>query len=187
MDLVLVAAIGDNNVIGRGGQLPWHIRSDLQHFKRLTINRPVVMGRHTFECRKASWTHQHCAEPRLFRACARSHLPQVSTRAGAARSDARKRASQIMVIGGSTYWAHHAEAAGRDHPWARLAGRRPFSSEIDRRNGSCARSRSICRPHDDPAFATQLLPYLRQRRNRAVPRCSLNRIPANTRKCAREI
>ena len=36
MDIVLVAAIGENHVIGRGGQLPWHIRSDLQHFKRLT-------------------------------------------------------------------------------------------------------------------------------------------------------
>ncbi len=45
MDIVLVAAIGQNHVIGRDGQLPWHIRSDLQHFKRLTINRPVVMGR----------------------------------------------------------------------------------------------------------------------------------------------
>ncbi len=49
MRLVLVAAIGENNVIGRGGQLPWRLKSDLKHFRRLTINKPVVMGRKTYE------------------------------------------------------------------------------------------------------------------------------------------
>jgi dihydrofolate reductase len=47
--IVLVAAVAENGVIGRGGTLPWHIRSDLQHFKRLTIGRPVVMGRKTYD------------------------------------------------------------------------------------------------------------------------------------------
>lgn len=49
MKVVLVAAIGENGVIGREGQLPWRLRSDLQHFKKLTLNRPVVMGRKTYE------------------------------------------------------------------------------------------------------------------------------------------
>jgi dihydrofolate reductase len=49
MKIVLVAAVAENGVIGRGGTLPWHIRSDLQHFKRLTIGRPVVMGRKTYD------------------------------------------------------------------------------------------------------------------------------------------
>ena len=48
-DIVLVAAIGENNVIGRAGKLPWRLKSELQHFKRLTLNRPVVMGRKTFD------------------------------------------------------------------------------------------------------------------------------------------
>ena len=48
-DLVLVAAIGENNVIGRDNQLPWRLRSDLQHFKSVTIHKPVVMGRRTYE------------------------------------------------------------------------------------------------------------------------------------------
>ncbi len=47
--LVLVAAIGENDVIGNQGALPWRLKSDLQHFKRLTLNKPVVMGRKTFE------------------------------------------------------------------------------------------------------------------------------------------
>jgi len=47
--IVLVAAIGENGVIGTDGQLPWRLKSDLQHFKRVTSGRPVVMGRKTFE------------------------------------------------------------------------------------------------------------------------------------------
>jgi dihydrofolate reductase len=49
MKIVLVAAIGDNSVIGREGQLPWHLKSDLQHFRKVTLNRPVIMGRKTHE------------------------------------------------------------------------------------------------------------------------------------------
>jgi dihydrofolate reductase len=49
MKTVLVAAIGQNNVIGRNGQLPWRLKSDLQHFRGLTIGKPVVMGRKTYE------------------------------------------------------------------------------------------------------------------------------------------
>ena len=49
MKTVLVAAIGDNAIIGRDGQLPWRLKSDLQHFKKVTLNRPVIMGRKTHE------------------------------------------------------------------------------------------------------------------------------------------
>jgi dihydrofolate reductase len=44
-----VAAMTPAHVIGRDNRLPWHIPADLAHFKRLTIGKPVVMGRRTFE------------------------------------------------------------------------------------------------------------------------------------------
>ncbi len=47
--LELVAAVAANGVIGRGGQLPWHLPDDLRHFKTLTMGHPVIMGRRTFE------------------------------------------------------------------------------------------------------------------------------------------
>jgi dihydrofolate reductase len=47
--VVLVAAVAENGVIGRGGTLPWRLKSDMQHFRRLTLGRPVVMGRKTYE------------------------------------------------------------------------------------------------------------------------------------------
>jgi len=49
MKIVLVAAVGENGVIGRAGQLPWRLKSDLAHFRALTIDRPVIMGRKTFQ------------------------------------------------------------------------------------------------------------------------------------------
>jgi dihydrofolate reductase len=48
-DIVLVVAVAENGVIGRDNALPWRIKSDLQYFRSVTIGRPVVMGRKTFE------------------------------------------------------------------------------------------------------------------------------------------
>lgn len=47
--IVLVAAMGRNRVIGRGGRMPWHLPADLKHFKEITMGRPVIMGRKTWE------------------------------------------------------------------------------------------------------------------------------------------
>ena len=43
--LVLVVAVARNGVIGRGNGLPWHLPADLRHFKRVTMGRPMIMGR----------------------------------------------------------------------------------------------------------------------------------------------
>ena len=47
--LYLVAAVAANGVIGRDGQLPWHLPEDLKRFKRLTLGHPIIMGRRTWE------------------------------------------------------------------------------------------------------------------------------------------
>ena len=49
MIVSLVAAMAENRVIGRGGTLPWRLPKDLQHFKRVTLDHTVIMGRKTFE------------------------------------------------------------------------------------------------------------------------------------------
>ena len=48
-ELVLIVAVAANGVIGSEGKLPWHIPADLKHFKALTMGKPMVMGRKTFE------------------------------------------------------------------------------------------------------------------------------------------
>ena len=47
--LALIAAVAENGVIGRDNALPWHLPGDLAYFKRNTLGKPVIMGRHTFE------------------------------------------------------------------------------------------------------------------------------------------
>ena len=47
--IVFVVARADNGVIGRDGTLPWHLPEDLKRFKALTMGKPMVMGRRTFE------------------------------------------------------------------------------------------------------------------------------------------
>src|SRR5262249_6485682 len=47
MDIVLVAAVAENGIIGRSGGLPWRLKSDLQQFRALTTGKPIVMSRRT--------------------------------------------------------------------------------------------------------------------------------------------
>lgn len=48
-ELCVIVAAAQNGVIGRDNALPWHISADLQHFKRITLGKPVIMGRKTFD------------------------------------------------------------------------------------------------------------------------------------------
>lgn len=49
MQLSLVVAIAEDGAIGRNGMLPWRLPADLQFFKRITMDKPVIMGRRTWE------------------------------------------------------------------------------------------------------------------------------------------
>lgn len=49
MQIVLVVAKSENNVIGVDGDLPWKISADLKHFKAVTMGHPIVMGRKTWD------------------------------------------------------------------------------------------------------------------------------------------
>ena len=49
MRVSLVAAVAQNGIIGRDGGLPWRLPGDLRYFKALTLGKPVVMGRKTWE------------------------------------------------------------------------------------------------------------------------------------------
>src|ERR1700730_14598007 len=47
--LEFVVAVAENDVIGRGNRLPWHLSADLRRFKALTLGKHVLMGRKTYE------------------------------------------------------------------------------------------------------------------------------------------
>lgn len=95
LTLSLIVAAAENGCIGRGGDLPWHIPEDLRHFKRLTMGRPVVMGRKTWES----------IEKRLG-----GPLPGreniVLSRSGLSLDDALAgREGEVFVIGGAQIYA----------------------------------------------------------------------------------
>ena len=49
MRIALIAALDRNGLIGRDNDLPWRLPADLQHFKRMTMGKPILMGRLTWE------------------------------------------------------------------------------------------------------------------------------------------
>lgn len=49
MKISLIAAMAKNRVIGKDNKMPWHIPSELKYFKKITLGKPIVMGRRTFE------------------------------------------------------------------------------------------------------------------------------------------
>ncbi|MBI4151369.1 dihydrofolate reductase, partial [Candidatus Woesearchaeota archaeon] len=44
MELVVIAAVAENDVIGKQGGIPWNLPEDMKRFKSLTLNHPVIMG-----------------------------------------------------------------------------------------------------------------------------------------------
>lgn len=49
MKISLIVAKSKNNVIGKNNQMPWHLPADLKHFKNITMGKPIIMGRKTFD------------------------------------------------------------------------------------------------------------------------------------------
>lgn len=49
MNLSIIVAVSTNGVIGNNGELPWRLSADLQEFKRITMGKPIIMGRLTHE------------------------------------------------------------------------------------------------------------------------------------------
>jgi dihydrofolate reductase len=49
MIISIIVAAANNNAIGKDNKLPWHLKGDLQYFKKLTTNHCIIMGRNTFE------------------------------------------------------------------------------------------------------------------------------------------
>jgi len=117
MKIVLVAAIGENNVIGREGQLPWRLKSDLRHFRQLTIGKPVIMGRKTYESiGKPLKDRTNIVLTRDLSVVVPGGALATSLDAALdyARKDAiRRGVDEIMIIGGSDVFAAMMPQADR--------------------------------------------------------------------------
>jgi dihydrofolate reductase len=108
-DVVLVAAVAENGVIGRANALPWRLKSDLQHFRALTAGKPVVMGRKTWSSigkPLANRTNIVVTRDPAFAAPGAIVTTSLANALEVARGDAlRRNADAVMVIGGGDIYA----------------------------------------------------------------------------------
>ena len=103
-ELALIVAMAENRVIGKNNELPWHLPGDLSYFKRVTLGKPIIMGRKTFESigrplpgrpnivitRQAGW------QPEGVTVC--NSLEQASAYATSLLVDLG--VNEVMIIGG---------------------------------------------------------------------------------------
>jgi dihydrofolate reductase len=103
--IVFVAAVAENGVIGRDHGLPWRLKSDMAHFRALTIGRPVLMGRKTYLSigkPLKGRTNIVVSRDAAFAAPGVVVAPTLDNALALARSDAlRRSADTIAVIGGA--------------------------------------------------------------------------------------
>ena len=115
--LVLVVAVADNGVIGDGGRLPWRLKSEMAHFRKVTMGKPVVMGRKTFLSIGSPLkgrTNIVVSRDPAFAAPGILVAPNVEAALSAARGDALRRgAGEIAVIGGADIYRQTFARADR--------------------------------------------------------------------------
>ncbi|HLF66876.1 MAG TPA: type 3 dihydrofolate reductase [Gammaproteobacteria bacterium] len=107
----LIAAMSLEHAIGKENRMPWHLPADLKHFKAITLNKPVIMGRRTFESIGKALPlrtnivitqHAHLVAP----GCIITHSFTEAIRCAG-------EAEEIMVIGGGQLYQEAIKTAKR--------------------------------------------------------------------------
>jgi dihydrofolate reductase len=158
--IMLVAAVADNGVIGQSGGLPWRLKSDMAHFRRVTMGNPVVMGRRTWASigkPLSGRTNIVVTRDRHFAAVGVVVAPTLEAALAAARGDAlRRNADHIVVIGGADLYAQTLNRAAKlviTHVHLRPQGDTRFPAIDPTQWREEARSEHAAGPRDDAAFS----------------------------------
>ncbi|MCA1391673.1 dihydrofolate reductase [Bradyrhizobium sp. IC3123] len=117
MEIVFVVAIAENGVIGAGNAMPWRLKSDMARFKALTIGKPVIMGRKTFETLRRPLpgrTNIVVTRDPAYRANGAIVTTSPEDAEAVARGDALRRSvTEIAVIGGAEIYRQWLGRADR--------------------------------------------------------------------------
>jgi dihydrofolate reductase len=166
--LVLVAAIAENGVIGRGGALPWRLKTDLRRFRALTVGHPVVMGRRTylsFGRPLKNRTNIVVTRDPHFAAAGIVAAPSLQAAMEVAEGDALRRgAAAIVVGGGADIYSETIDKAARleiTRVHVRSEGDTMFPPIDPAQWQEVARQDYAAGPDDDAPFTT--LTYERRR------------------------
>jgi dihydrofolate reductase len=160
MKITLVAAVAENGVIGRGNGLPWRLKSDMAHFRRLTMGKPVIMGRKTYGSigkPLPGRTIIVVSRDRAFAAPGVLAAPSLEAALAAARGEALRRDTQdIIIAGGGDIYAQAMPLAARLEItyMHRAVDGDAYFPPIDRRFWhEIARDEHAAATGDDAAFA----------------------------------
>tara|TARA_R110000822_G_scaffold187752_16_gene326758 strand:+ start:57724 stop:58284 length:561 start_codon:yes stop_codon:yes gene_type:complete len=124
--LSLIVAMAQNRTIGRNNELPWHLPEDLKYFKAVTLGKPIVMGRKTFESigrplpgrlnivitRNSAWQH-----PGVTTASSLQQATVIAAEQAAAEQNSGaeiiEEIQEVMVIGGEEIYRVAIDLADR--------------------------------------------------------------------------
>jgi dihydrofolate reductase len=116
-EIFFVLAVAENGVIGRNNEIPWRLKADMQRFRALTMDKPVVMGRKTFLSLKRPLpgrTNIVMTRDPSFSAPGAVVTTSLEAALEVARGDALRRSvSEIAVIGGADIYAQWLDRADR--------------------------------------------------------------------------
>jgi len=117
MEIIFVVAIAENGVIGAGNGFPWRLKSDMARFKALTIGKPVIMGRKTFETLRRPLpgrTNIVITRDADYRANGAIVTTSAADAGAVALGDALRRSvAEIAVIGGAEIYRQWPDRADR--------------------------------------------------------------------------
>lgn len=117
MEIVFIVAVAENGVIGLGNAMPWRLKSDLKRLKQLTIGKPVIMGRKTFESigrPLPGRTNIVVTRDSTYTAPGIVVVPSIEAADDVARGDALRRlVTEIAVIGGAEIFRQWLGRASR--------------------------------------------------------------------------
>ncbi len=160
LDIIIVAAVAENGVIGRGNALPWRLKSDMAHFRELTMGKPVVLGRKTFTSigkPLAGRTTIVISRDTNFSAPGIVVAPNFDAALTSARGDAlRRNADAIIVAGGADIYAQALPLATRlviTEVHKRVDGDTRFPAIDSKLWREAARNEQQAGPQDEAAFA----------------------------------
>jgi len=152
-NLSLIAALADNRVIGIANRLPWRLPADLQHFKRITMGKPMIMGRRTWESLPGllpGRPHVVITRDRAYCAAGAQVVHSLQQ-----AFDACAAAGEMMLVGGADLYAQALPRAARlylTYVHAAPEGDAFFPEfdasawqEVDREEGVCDAKNTI--PH----------------------------------------
>ena len=119
IDILLVVAIAGNGIIGADGDMPWRLPTDMKHFKAVTMGKPIIMGRKTFESiRRALPGRLNIVITRQegFAAEGCVVLPSIDAAIELAKANAVDLGEDaICIIGGGQIYAETIKMADRLH------------------------------------------------------------------------